>query len=158
VRHLGHNLHLMNKCHECSRERPLDPEGLCRRCQLRRGFRYCSICGQKRLATLDFYQGRSECIYCGAERRRRDYVPCKSCGLMSKKGTRCRGCQRDALICRYCGDTSETKQFFSARICSSCATDEAGLLRQVEAEWVALSGENGGGSLPHAPEPESEPG
>jgi hypothetical protein len=132
-------------CLDCGFPFPLDLEGLCKKCQAGRGFKFCTLCNRKRLLHLDYYPGRSECVDCSSVKRRQDYIQCPNCKLWIKKGSvTCKKCRPPAariklLRCRWCRrEESPEIQFFSYNICTECHTKPNDELRNIAKLRFAL--------------------
>lgn len=113
----------MSECLECGRQKQLDPEGLCRKCQGLRGFRFCYLCAQKRLRDLDFHPGRAECRECSSKRRRMDLLKCARCGVHHKN--RC----PQLRTCRWCKRGNDAIAFHTPRVCIECSVKTLDELR-----------------------------
>lgn len=109
-------------CEECGTPAPLTPTGECKHCLEKKGFRFCSTCGEKRLCSLDFLPRQSSCRFCTPTELLNRYVFCDECKIWRNPDHTHKHKRnlQPILRCRRCKELKSREVFFSSRMCFSC--------------------------------------
>ncbi len=110
-------------CGDCGFPCKVDHDGLCPTCELKRGFKFCVRCKQKKLPYLDFYSGHHRwCIECSTPQKRYQYNQCPDCKVWHKRGHKCTVCKstKKNRRCVCCLKVKPIKDFFTSRTCLEC--------------------------------------